>query len=98
MQMQNLYPTDIREEEIKLQAGLEVYKYYHQIRRQKGSGSLNASLYDIKTYFKGKNEKGNMNATSDDEHFNTLMENLRIAMQALARRIKPKVYEYGFLK
>jgi very-short-patch-repair endonuclease len=81
-----------------MDAGREIYRYYHATRKQRNTGELNASLYDIKLYFKGKNDKGNMNATSDDEHFNTLMENLRIALQALAKHIEPKVYQYGFLK
>lgn len=81
-----------------MQAGKEVYRYYHHNRKQKGGGALNASLYDIKFYFKGKNDKGQMNTTSTDEQFNALMDKLRIALQALAKHIEPKVYEYGFLK
>ena len=81
-----------------LNAGREVYKYYHQTRKQRHSGELNASLYDIKDYFKGRNEKGHLNTESKDEHFNTLMDNLRLAMQELAKHIEPKVYAYGFLK
>lgn len=79
-------------------AGKEIYKYYHAARKQKGGGPLNASLYDIKEYFKGRNEKGNIKATSDDAQFNRLMETLRTTMQALAQNITPKIYQYGFLK
>ena len=82
-----------------LEAGKAVYQYYHEVRKQKGNGNLNASLYDIKEYFKGRNDKGQIKATSEDyPHFNELMETLRITLQALAKRIEPKVYEYGFLK
>ena len=60
--------------------------------------NVNASLYDIKAFFKGRDEKGRMNATSTDEHFNALMENLRVTLQNLAKKIEIKVYVYGFLK
>ena len=60
--------------------------------------NVNDSLYDIKAYFKGRDAKGRMNTTSPDEHFNTLMEDLRVALQDLAKKIEVKVYEYGFLK
>ena len=81
-----------------LNAGKEVYKYYYAVRKQNGGGTLNAALYDIKEYFKGRNEKGNIKATSDDAQFNRLMETLRTTMQALAQNITPKIYQYGFLK
>ena len=82
-----------------MEAGKAVYQYYHEVRKQKGSGSLNASLYDIKEYFKGRNDKGQIKATSEDyPHFNELMETLRIALQSLAEALRPKVYLYGFLK
>ena len=77
-----------------MNAGREVWRYY----MQQPNINVNASLYDIKAYFKGRDAKGRMNATSPDEHFNTLMEDLRIALQDLAKKIEAKVYEYGFLK
>ena len=39
-----------------------------------------------------------MNATSADETYNTLLAALRTAHKALAAQIAPKVFEYGFLK
>ena len=42
--------------------------------------------------------KEQMNATSADETYNTLLAALRTAHKALAAQIAPKVYEYGFLK
>ena len=39
-----------------------------------------------------------MNATSNDECFNQLMDDLRIALNNLAKKIEEKVYKYGFLK
>ncbi len=75
-------------------AGLELWKYYHQ----QPNCNVNASLYDIKEYFQGRNEKGKMNAKSSDEKYMQLLENLKDKMKKLADKIQIKVYEYGFLK
>jgi len=74
-------------------AGRELWKYYHA----QPNINVNASLYDIREYFQGRNEKGNMNNKSDDKTYNKLIGNLRSTLQILATKIKPKVYEYGFL-
>lgn len=75
-------------------AGRELLKYYHA---QQGV-NVNASLYDIREYFQGRNDKGKMNNKSQDEHYNLLIGNLRKNLKILAKKIEPKVYEYGFLK
>jgi len=75
-------------------AGLELWKYYHQ---QPGC-NVNASLYDIREHFQGRNEKGKMNNKSNDETYNHLIVELRSKLKCLAQKIEPKVYEYGFLK
>ncbi len=77
-----------------LAAGREVWKYYFTM----ADANTNASFYDIKEYFQGRNDKGKMNATSNDTEYNRLMDNLKEALRALGEEIKPKVYEYGFLK
>lgn len=77
-----------------MDAGRDIWRYY----MQQPNINVNASLYDIKAYFKGRDDKGRMNATSNDEHFNALMDDLRIAINSLAKEIETKVYEYGFLK
>jgi len=74
-------------------AGRELWKYYHQ----QPNINVNASLYDIREYFQGRNEKGKMNNQSDNPTYNELIENLRDALKLLAQKIEPKVYEYGFL-
>jgi len=89
-------------------AGRELWKYYHaqkfpslggvDAEGGRGGYNVNASLYDIREYFQGRNEKGTMNNKSDDEKYNELIENLRSALKSLAEKIEPKVYEYGFLK
>lgn len=75
-------------------AGRELWKYYHAQK----DVNVNASLYDIREYFQGRNDKGRMNSKSDDETYTQLIAELRENLKVLADKIKPKVYEYGFLK
>lgn len=75
-------------------AGRELWKYYHL---QKDI-NVNASLYDIRKYFQGQNEKGRMNQRSNDEKYTVLINELRNKLNILADKIKPKIYEYEFLK
>ncbi|MDR2963937.1 MAG: hypothetical protein LBU90_09960 [Bacteroidales bacterium] len=86
-------------------AGRELWKYYHAAGNNKGACPLatgthnvNASLYDIREYFQGRNDKGKMNNKSTDETYNTLVGNLRKELKTLSKKIEPKVYEYGFLR
>ena len=76
-----------------LNAGRELWKYYFTME----AANPNASLYDIKEYFQGRDQKGKMNASSDDKYYTELLENLKAALWDLTEQIKPKVYEYGFL-
>jgi hypothetical protein len=88
------------------EAGRELWKYYFQSTKNlplsrgqtEGLGVSNPSLYDIKVYFQGVDEKGRMNNKSDDEKYNQLIANLRQSLEALGAKIQPKVYKYGFLK
>ena len=75
-------------------AGRELWKYYHAAP----NCNVNASLYDIREHFQGRNEKGKMNSKCNDETYNELIGNLRLALKALATKIEPKIYRYGFLK
>ncbi|MDR2601918.1 MAG: hypothetical protein LBC53_05650 [Spirochaetaceae bacterium] len=81
-----------------LDAGRELWKYYHAKIKNDKTASVNASFYDIREYFQGRNENGTMNAKSADETYNALIAALRAALKTLAAKIAPKVYEYGFLK
>lgn len=82
------------EAKIVFDAGRELWCYYHEQQ----DCNVNASLYDIREYFQGRNEQGRMNAKSNDEKYMTLIGNLREKLNILAKKIEPKVYEYGFLK
>jgi len=75
-------------------AGRELWKYYHS----QDDINVNASFYDIREYFQGRNEKGRMNARSSDDKYTELIAELRNKLIVLADKIKPKIYEYGFLK
>jgi hypothetical protein len=75
-------------------AGRELWKYYHSHK----DINVNASLYDIKLHFQGRNDKGRMNAKSTDEKYTELISNLRQTLSILADKITPKIYEYEFLK
>lgn len=76
------------------EAGRELWKYYHS----QPNVNPNASYYDIREYFQGRNDKGRMNSKSDDEKYMELISELRNQLNFLADKIKPKIYEYEFLK
>lgn len=75
-------------------AGRELWKYYHK----QPNCNVNASLYDIREHFQGRNEAGKMNNKSSDETYMNLIGDLREKLRQLANKIEPKVYEYEFLK
>ncbi len=75
-------------------AGKALYKYYHL----QPNCNVNASLYDIREHFQGRNGIGRMNNTSADETYTKLIGDLREKLKQLAEKIEPKVYEYEFLK
>lgn len=81
-----------------MDAGRELWKYYHA---QPGADP-NASLYDIKGFFQGfkegKDGKMKMNSESTDKTYMRIIKDLRCKLKTLAEKIEPKVYEHGFLK
>jgi hypothetical protein len=77
-------------------AGRELWTYYH--RQNEETINVNASFYDIRAYFQGTNASGRMNARSEDASYTKLIGELRTKLAVLADKIKPKVYEFGFLK
>jgi hypothetical protein len=73
--------------------GKKLWKYYHS----QPSANVNASFYDIREFFQGRDDSGKMNNKSGDDTYNALVKELRQSLSVLAEKIKPKVYEYGFL-
>ena len=82
------------EASVTLNAGRELWKYYHSHK----DVNVNASFYDIRLYFQGVSDKGRMNTRSEDVKYTKLISDLRNNLSLLADKIKPKVYEYEFLK
>lgn len=84
-----------------MEAGRKLWEYYlHKNDKVLYAEpvNVNASFYDIRLYFQGRDEKGKMNNKSDDETYNALMRELRTYQKVLAKQIEKKVYLYGFLK
>ncbi|GAA9410778.1 hypothetical protein HpHA277_14700 [Helicobacter pylori] len=81
-------------------AGKEIYRYYHTQASTNRHYNANASLYDIKEFFQGRNAQGKLNlpAKAKDGDYKQLYANLQDALKDLAKEIWPKVYEYGFLR
>ena len=77
-----------------MNAGRELWKYYHK----QLDCNVNASLYDIREHFQGRNDSGKMKNKSSDEIYTKLIGELRGKLKQLAKKIEPKVYEYEFLK
>jgi hypothetical protein len=75
-------------------SGLELWKYYHS----KENVNVNASIYEIREYFQGRNDIGRMNSSSGDVIYMELISDLRDKLKTLAKKIEPKIYEYGFLQ
>ena len=74
-------------------AGRALWRYYHT----QPHANPNASYYDIRAHFQGRNDKGKMNAKSEDLEYMRLWGVLKEAMEQLRQQIVPKVYAYGFL-
>lgn len=101
---ENYRNTPLRKSNEKLQfspdaqavfdAGRKLWLYYHK----QENAYPNASLYDIREHFQGRNDKGKMNNKSENKTYNELIITLRDSLKILANKITPKVYEYGFLK
>jgi len=76
-----------------LHAGREIWRYY----MSQPNPNVNASFYDIREHFQGRDKNGRMNPDSPDEKYTDLLAHLRECLKNLSAQIEPKVYEYGFL-
>ena len=75
-------------------AGKALWKYYHE----QPQANPNASFYDIRAYFQGRDKNGKMNKDSADAQYMALIGSLRQTQKVLAAKIAEKVYKYGFLQ
>jgi len=95
IQEQRTTPLEFSKEAMDVfNAGRELWRYYHK----QPNCNVNASLYDIREYFQGRNEQGKMNNKSEDETYMKLINELREKLRLIEKKLEPKVYEYGFLK
>ena len=98
IETESLVPTEPLEFSPEAQAvfdaGRELWRYYHS----QLNVNVNGSLYDIREFFKGRDDKGKINNTCDDEVFNELYSKLSSSLDVLAPKIERKVFDYGFLK
>ena len=76
------------------EAGLSLWRYYHA----QPIPNVNASLYDIRAHFQGRNAAGKMQTKSADAGYTERIGTLRTALKALAAQLAPKLYQHGFLK
>lgn len=84
-----------------MEAGRKIWAYYMGHKKNVYGAApvnVNASFYDIRAYFQGRDEKGKMKNESDDKTYTSLIKDLRTAQKVLAKQIEKKVYLYGFLK
>lgn len=90
-----------QEAQAVLDAGRELFTYYHTYPFSLyQTYYANASLYDIKEFFQGHNKRGELNhpGESKDSYYKDLLAALTEALDTLAKRLEPKIYEYGFLR
>ena len=87
-----------KEAEAVLAAGKFLWMYYHEKTKKLRTPPVNVSLYEIREFFKERDEKGRMKTKSTDDKFTELDKTLKHALKTLALNIRTKVYEFGFLK
>ena len=89
-----------QEAEAVFKIGREIFAYYHTQDFSTKPYNVNASLYDIKEFFQGRNDEGEMINIRQvkNTHYKNLMDELADSLNTLAKKLKPKIYEYGFLK
>lgn len=75
-------------------SGRALWKYYHK----QSDANVNATLYDIREYFQGRQSSGRMNTKSEDEMYMSLITDLRTSLKKLAEKIANKAVQYEFLK
>ena len=75
------------------QAGKDLWRYYHAINNV----NVNASLYDIREFFQGRDLNGRMLSKSNDIQYTQLIADLRRVHSVLALKLRPSIFKYGFL-
>jgi hypothetical protein len=81
------------EASVVFDAGLELCRYYHS----QPKANVNASFYEIREHFQGRNKGGTNENKIIRQKYNELIWILRYKLKILSKKIEPKVYKYGFL-
>ncbi|MDR3244549.1 MAG: hypothetical protein LBT79_07345 [Elusimicrobiota bacterium] len=81
-----------------IDAGRSIWKYYQKDIYNDDSQNINASLYEIREYYRGRTDKGRLCPKSSDEKFQALDDAIKDALDILADKIAGGVYRYGFLR
>jgi hypothetical protein len=76
------------------EAGKALWRHYHS----QPDAKPDASLYDIRAYFQGRDAQGKVKPTSEDSTYRRLNQTLKEALETLAQKIAEKAYAYGFLR
>ena len=76
------------------EAGKVLWRHYHR----QPDAKPDASLYDIRAYFQGRDAQGKVKPTSEDSTYRRLHQTLKEALETLAQKIADKAYAYGFLR
>ena len=76
------------------EAGKALWRHYHA----QPDAKPDASLYDIRACFQGRDEQGKVKTTSADSTYRHLNQLLKKALATLAEKIADKAYEYAFLR
>jgi hypothetical protein len=88
---QNIEFSD--EAKLVFKAGKDLWSYYHK----QTDSNPDASYYEIREHCCGRNGAGRMNSSSDDVKYTELHDALKLAMRGLTLKIRPKIFEFGFL-
>ena len=84
------------EAKVVYNAGLAIWRHYFT-KQGRSDFDHNAGFYEIKEFFRGRNEKVTLQSKGSDETFETLTGNLSAAYKPLAEKLAKKCYEHGFL-
>jgi hypothetical protein len=76
------------------EAGKALWRHYHS----QPDAKPDASLYDIRAYFQGRDAQGKVKPTSEDSTYRRLNQTLKEALETLAQKIAEEAYAYGFLR
>ena len=76
------------------EAGKALWRHYHR----QPDAKPDASLYDIRAYFQGRDAQGKVKPTSEDSTYRRLNQTLKEALETLAQKIAEEAYAYGFLR